>query len=496
MAYINEQEVLFSAEVDGLGVIDAELNVESENPVQNKVITNRLNIKVYENLGFGGKGNTVNVESNGGNIGNIYYGTSSTFTSNGNKKYILFAQLNSVLEETVSGLDTTCIFSTYGTHGTNNRVSAKILKTLTQLKQGNNNIYCAEYTINDGVTVYPYLYFTGATGKPFNFTLEKLFILEVEQDDNFNYLDYLQTIECEQVVLINALAERVRKIENKINSNATNIYCFGDSQTGGGHNSETHSYPYFLQELLGYEYEVLNNGNGGENINAIAFRTGVLPLYLSPFTLPADTSQVNITSILANDRNKGNLFTSWNGSNPVQVGGIACYLRNTGTIARVAAGETETTFDRPILAIPPSPIKTTTGVYIFQVGANGGFSGIDEYIAIISSMINAISDIEKKYIVICPWHSYFNSLFGEMTYNEIIERMYDAFGEHFLDIRTYLANYGLADNDIEATETDETQIENNEVPASLRFDGVHLNKYGYSSQAKKIFQFGKDLGYW
>jgi len=50
MAYINGQEVLFSAEVDGLGVIDAELNAESENPVQNKAIVAGIE-KATSNVG-------------------------------------------------------------------------------------------------------------------------------------------------------------------------------------------------------------------------------------------------------------------------------------------------------------------------------------------------------------------------------------------------------------------------------------------------------------
>ena len=61
--------------------------------------------------------------------------------------------------------------------------------------------------------------------------------------------------------------------------------------------------------------------------------------------------------------------------------------------------------------------------------------------------------------------------------NEILSEKY---GEHFLDIRKYILENGLSDSGIVATTQDLEDIENGEIPISLRSDNVHLNSYGYT----------------
>lgn len=70
------------------------------------------------------------------------------------------------------------------------------------------------------------------------------------------------------------------------------------------------------------------------------------------------------------------------------------------------------------------------------------------------------------------------------------------YGAHFADIRKYLLDYGLADNNITPTEQDNQDIQSGEIPSSLRYDAVHLNNYGYSVVAHQVYERGKFLGYW
>lgn len=502
MAYqkqnFEDKAVLFASELNHMedGIANATDSVEAlEEHVQD--VKRAAHVIELTNFLYGHKGKTVATESASAYHGIITSVGAIQVPVTPDKKYVLVVDIINNTE-TRAALS---IMSQFRKKGTNTSVGKRSNSSaLSYVEVGVSNYYATEYTFTEAYNVWLYLHTQGTSGKAFDITVSRIFLIEVDLDDTFDYIEYLKALECTPTVLFGDTIEhtemRVDALESVINPEIAKVYCWGDSQTGGGHDSTCNSYPYYLQELIGDSMTVTNYGNGGENINAIAFRVGSMPLYIEPFTLPIDTSQVAVTTVLASGKSKSNLFAGWNAANPVTVGGISCYLRNTGTIARVSAGSSEVVFDRPVLAVPPKAVKTLTGVHIFQVGANGGFSGIDEYIDIVRSMVNTISSVEKKYIIICPWHDGFASNFDSMTYADIIDRLYDAFGEHVLDIRAYLIGYGLADNELTATETDESNIASGIVPASLRYDAIHMNQYGYSSQAKKVYQFGKDLGYW
>ena len=72
------------------------------------------------------------------------------------------------------------------------------------------------------------------------------------------------------------------------------------------------------------------------------------------------------------------------------------------------------------------------------------------------------------------------------------------FGTKFVNVRKYLMNYALEDEFITPTEQDRIDIENGEIPSSLRAtnDPVHLNAKGYHCIARLTHERGKLLGYW
>lgn len=267
------------------------------------------------------------------------------------------------------------------------------------------------------------------------------------------------------------------------------IKCVGDSQTGGS--GGFNSWPDVLHDSYLPSKTILNYGNGGENVNAICYRCGTLGLIVKPFTLPADTTQVTVESYFENGSKKGNLFSAWNNSNPVTIDGIQCYLRSTGTVARVNSTQNETVFSRPVYALPPDPINKEH-LYILLMGQNGGFDSVDEY---LNDCYKCVSET-SKYIIMLPYTESFLSK-AKVTYNELLKKACYIFGKNVFNIKKYLIEYGLDDNNLTATETDNTDVSNGRVPHQLYADyDVHLNQYGLNSQAKGVYLFGKNNGYW
>lgn len=471
--------------------IDDTLSPISQNPVQNKVVTEACGIESFKNELYSYKGKGKQGTYATSTIVNIIY-DARAYRYKPNKKIIIGIEVYNNGDDKKIYID-----AKINKAGTNSQTGSRTKRVGFPdniMVSGSNYAYF-EIANTAQVNYYPQVWFQNATGD-LDIIMSKVFLIEIDENDTYNWQSHLQNEPCNEYVTCNRTQQRLDNLDSTVYSADKIVHCFGDSQTGGSHGNEIKSYPYFLSELLGEEYTVNNEGNGGENMNAIAFRMGTLPVWVEPFTLPKGISPIDITYKIANGKSKSNLFTSWNGSNPVTLNGIKCYIYSTSKIQRVTASTGETVFDRPVRALPPNPISTLSGVFIIQAGANGGFNTLDEYIDMLKSMVSAIPTVSKKYIIICPWHSYFTDSFDGITYDELIGRLYDNFGEHLLDIRTYLVNYGLADNNLTATETDTTEIANNKVPASLRVDNVHMNNYGYSSQAKKVYQFGRDLGYW
>ena len=75
------------------------------------------------------------------------------------------------------------------------------------------------------------------------------------------------------------------------------------------------------------------------------------------------------------------------------------------------------------------------------------------------------------------------------------EAMAKEFGDHFVDIRKYMLNYGLADAGIKPTANDLADIKKGEIPSSLRKDYVHGNKHYHRLLGEQIYRRMQYLGY-
>ena len=295
---------------------------------------------------------------------------------------------------------------------------------------------------------------------------------------------------------------------SKINGKVI-VSCWGDSLTRGVGvgNSYSKAYPYVLYGLLDGR-KVINCGVGGENTINIASRQGGLPNIVKPFTIPADTNKVEIE--LTNIYGDSTGISLQGGSaldpttdkyvmtaqiNPCSIKGVEGTLTHENGkyyFSRSENGES-VIVSRPTPLITYAMKSMRDNINIIWIGTNGGFSTSAELIECIEAMIDYMSPINKKYIVIGIHHLV--STVTE-TFETIEKNMTLHFGRHYINQRKYMIEYGLSDAGITPTDEDTTAISQGKIPPSLLYDEVHYNDKGYNIIANLVSERGKELGYW
>lgn len=304
----------------------------------------------------------------------------------------------------------------------------------------------------------------------------------------------------------------VNKIEtiniSKINGKGT-VNCWGDSLTRGVGVGDSYSkaFPYVLYGLLDGR-EVINCGVGGENTINIASRQGGLPNIVKPFTIPANASKVEVkltniyggsTGILlqggsALDPTTGKYVMTAQ-INPCSINGVEgtlTYENGKYYFSRSENGES-VIVSRPTPLITYAMKSMRDNINIIWIGTNGGFTTSAELIECIEAMIDYMSPINKKYIVIGIHHLV--STVTE-TFETIEKNMAMHFGRRYINQRKYMIEYGLSDAGITPTVEDTTAISEDKIPPSLLYDTVHYNDKGYNIIANLVVERGKELGYW
>lgn len=304
----------------------------------------------------------------------------------------------------------------------------------------------------------------------------------------------------------------VNKIEtiniSKINGKET-VNCWGDSLTRGVGVGDSYSkaFPYVLYGLLDGR-EVINCGVGGENTINIASRQGGLPNIVKPFTIPANASKVEVkltniyggsTGILlqggsALDPTTGKYVMTAQ-INPCSINGVEgtlTYENGKYYFSRSENGES-VIVSRPTPLITYAMKSMRDNINIIWIGTNGGFTTSAELIECIEAMIDYMSPINKKYIVIGIHHLV--STVTE-TFETIEKNMAMHFGRRYINQRKYMIEYGLSDAGITPTVEDTTAISEDKIPPSLLYDTVHYNDKGYNIIANLVVERGKELGYW
>ena len=274
---------------------------------------------------------------------------------------------------------------------------------------------------------------------------------------------------------------------NTINSiGYTTDLCFwGDSLTAGAGGSGT-NYPSVCASELGIT-SFKNCGVGGENANTIACRQGGNSLILKPGNV-SEYSLSELTDIYGTPCNPLRQGSGSNSVNPIYINGVKCTLSISQTsITDPKAKYTITGYNDKLLAETPvkfSGCDIKSKITVIFVGQNG--PDLAERLSIIDSMISKIND---KYIIMGLSSGSSTSRADEEA------QMLSKYGVHYFNTRNMLSKYGMNIMNLTPTNSDTIEMNNGEVPSSLRSDSLHLNANGYTALGKMIAQKIRACGY-
>lgn len=335
---------------------------------------------------------------------------------------------------------------------------------------------------------------------------KKFVMLNCIEPDVYSQYDIYRTSKMiSKDVKAQAITESLMdEIEQTINAKIPNVInCWGDSLTFGygATDRNTETYPKVLQKLLGDSFTVNNYAVGGEGTQQIASRQGGSLAYVQPCTIPSGGS-VNITlkDLIGNSillLNQGDA-----GINPCYINGIKGALSKDSAnivFTRLENGDAVEIM-HPVPLITDANKNARDGIIIIWCGSNNRTyfnnsptiekNEVHNIIRCIKTMIKH-SNCGGKYIVIGLTSKAY------MSQIEMVNKAFATeFGEHFLDVRNNILLSGLKESKITPVDQDNTDIENGEIPSSLRVDEIHFNTKGYALIAKYVYELGKTLGYW
>ncbi len=144
-------------------------------------------------------------------------------------------------------------------------------------------------------------------------------------------------------------------------------------------------------------------------------------------------------------------------------------------------------------------------ILILEIGSNGGWDGdYDKLIAQYHSMIDHAGC--EDYLILGDTDDPGTSPAdtsqepfekdGATTETAWEAALHEEFGDHFINMRRYLINYGLKTTGLTPTDEDIELAERGCISPQLRSDWTHLNSYGYYAKARGVYVRGKKLGYW
>ena len=265
----------------------------------------------------------------------------------------------------------------------------------------------------------------------------------------------------------------------------TDLCFWGDSLTAGAGGSGT-NYPSVCASELGIT-SFKNCGVGGETANTIACRQGGNSLILKEGTV-SEYSLSELTDIYGTKCNPLRQGSGSNSVNPIYINGVKCTLSiSQKSSSDLNAKYTITGYNDKLLAETPvkfSGCDITSKITVIFVGQNG--PNLAERLSIIDSMISKIND---KYIVMGLSSGSSASRADEEA------QMLSKYGMHYFNTRHMLSKYGMNIMNLTPTSSDTIEMNNGEVPSSLRSDSIHLNANGYTALGKMLAQKIRACGY-
>lgn len=297
------------------------------------------------------------------------------------------------------------------------------------------------------------------------------------------------------------------------------IAVWGDSTSSP--NRTWKEWPARLQEVV-TSYAVKNQAVSGEFTTSTSARQGGNALSVGAFTIPADTSLVEITLTSADGQAFGTspVFNPGGSFNPCTIAGVQGTIVNAGSgvykFARKTAGDSvEVPTGTIVTSDADSIFNNADAVMLVNIGINAGWNtDADVLLNQVQMMVNHFTESGgTKYIITGAYAGQFLATEGQrQRVFEYEGKAATAFGEHWLNLREYLIANGLTENGLTASALDTERMAVGQIPASLLgggsttdiliYDGktvtdqTHPNAHGQNSIFNAFYGKGKALGYW
>lgn len=301
------------------------------------------------------------------------------------------------------------------------------------------------------------------------------------------------------------------------------IVCWGDSITygmgygeawidEGGTEIDITNWNY--TETLEYYtgYDVYNLGVPGETSYEIAVREGGIAMYVGQNITVKPNKSYEITIV---DKQGNSIFLedfSGYGTGSTEVQNLV-YIdnqlfqiekRNEKLYIRSCGKQKKTIKLKKGMQIQTKAAHDIKAdVLIIQMGSNGGWDSYDELVSQYRLMIEKAGT--ECYIIIGdtdnPTEAYDSEQYESdsevgISDNKWETALREAFGEHFINMRTYMLEYGLAVSGCTPTEDDLEDLSLGRIPMQLKDDYTHFNSYGYYVMGVAVYEKGAELGYW
>lgn len=239
---------------------------------------------------------------------------------------------------------------------------------------------------------------------------------------------------------------------------------------------------------------VQNFGIGGEMAEAAAFRQGSIPIYVKPVTIPADKTPVQITLVTDQGDTKDLGYFGDGISNEFIIAGVngkVSYTDGKAYFTRNAEGKAVEVTNLTRVITPAMQERRDNDILVIWTGSNNRYNAANAYklVEVINKMIAYHPNDE--YIVVG-----LTSLDYMPEVDGVNKVLFEAYGDHFLDLRAYLMTEKcLVDNGITPTQADYDNMLKGEIPASLLADTIHGTATFYDIVSKMISDRINELGY-
>lgn len=285
------------------------------------------------------------------------------------------------------------------------------------------------------------------------------------------------------------------------NTGITNaIDCIGDSLTEGAGATSGLTYVQQLSNYLGNTRFVKNQGIGGQTKEQIAARQGALPINITVTGNAFNgTNSVNITNIsiqfLSTPAQQNTTYMSG------FVNGVACVITRTATVSTEtytiqASNSSTQAIPANSTFYPDVAWNSRENIQIWWWGRNNVVGNTLSDLPVLYD--NAITNLlhPRRFLILGILNAQ-NEGIGTTNYNNITavnNLIKTAYPNNYIEVLPPSPSE-LTEINYTLTGTDAADIANNKFPASMFFDNIHLNSFGYKIIALRVYKKLKELNW-